>query len=95
MTENNFSIPYIVYESSEAKHERTVKRLITLLAVTIFLMFATNIFWMLIFCSYDYAGTDTETTVEAAYGTANYIGQDGDITYGTNNSENKDKDTNT
>lgn len=61
MTENNFSIPYIVYESSEAKHERTVKRLIILLAITIFLMFATNIFWMLIFCSYDYTGADTET----------------------------------
>ena len=88
MTENNFSIPYIVYESSEAKHERTTKRLIILLAITIFLMFATNIFWMLVFCSYDYVDTETttSTTVDAGNGVANYIGQDGDITYGEDNS---------
>ena len=46
-------------------------------------MFATNIIWVLEFCSYEY--TTEETTIEADSGTANYIGQDGDITYGENN----------
>jgi hypothetical protein len=48
-------------------------------------MFITNVFWIHEFCSYDYL--TEETTVDADCGTANYIGQDGDIVYGTNNSE--------
>lgn len=81
--ENNFSVPYIVLESSQANSERTIKRLIIALVITIVLMFATNVFWIYEFCSYDYM--TEETTVEADSGTANYIGQDGDITYGENN----------
>lgn len=81
--DNNFSIPYIVFESSQAKNERTIKRLIIALIITIILMFATNIFWIYEFCSYEYE--DVITTVESDSGTANYIGQDGDITYGENN----------
>ena len=90
---NNFSIPYIVYESSEAKHERTVKRLVILLIINILLTFVTNIFWILVFNSYEYEDTSTTTTVEAGNGTANFIGQDGDITYGKDNCQDEDKDT--
>ena len=78
------NIPYIVYESAEAKNERTIKRLIIALVISIVLMFATNIVWIIEFCSFDYSSE--ETTIEANDGTANYIGQDGDITYGTDNS---------
>ena len=86
MDSNNNNVPYIVYELSEAKNERTIKRLIIALVITIVLMFATNVFWIYEFCSYDYE--EEVTTVEAQdSGTANYIGQDGDITYGTDNSE--------
>lgn len=80
--ENN-SVPYIVFEGAEAKNERIIKRLIIALVITAALMFATNIFWIYEFCSFDY--TTEETTVETDSGTANYIGQDGDITYGKNN----------
>ena len=85
MTENTDNIPYIAYEIAEAKNERLIKRLIIALIITIILMFITNIFWIYEFCSYDYL--TEETTVDADCGTANYIGQDGDIVYGTNNSE--------
>ncbi len=78
------NIPYIAYESAEAKNERTIKRLIIALVISIVLMFATNIVWIIEFCSFDYSSE--ETTIEANDGTANYIGQDGDITYGTDNS---------
>lgn len=78
------NIPYIVYESAEAKNERTIKRLIIALVISIVLMFVTNIIWTIEFCSFDYSAE--ETTIEANDGTANYIGQDGDITYGTDNS---------
>lgn len=86
--ENNFNVPYIVFESAQANSERIIKRLIIALVITIVLMFATNIFWIYEFCSYDYE--DVTTTVEADSGTANYIGQDGDITYGENNGKETD-----
>jgi hypothetical protein len=87
----NMNVPYIVYESAEAKNERIIKRLIIALVITIVLMFATNIIWIIEFCSFDYNAE--ETTIEANDGTANYIGQDGDITYGTDNStEEKQKE---
>ena len=70
---SSINVPYIVYESTEARYERIIKRLIIALVVCIVLMFATNIFWIYEFCSYDYA--TEETTVEADSGTANYIGQ--------------------
>jgi len=82
----NMNVPYIVYESAEAKNERTIKRLIIALVITIVLMFATNIIWVIEFCSFDYE--ETATTVDAGGGTANFIGQDGDISYGTSDSEN-------
>lgn len=83
---DNNNVPYIVYESAEAKNERTIKRLIIALVISIILMFATNIIWIIEFCSFDYS--ETTTTVDAGGGTANYIGQDGDISYGTSDGEN-------
>lgn len=83
---NETSVPYIVYESAEAKSERTIKRLIIALIITVILMVATNIIWIIEFCSFDYE--KTTTTVDAGGGTANFIGQDGDISYGTSDGEN-------
>jgi hypothetical protein len=89
--DKNFSVPYIVFEGAEAKSERTIKRLIIALVITIALLFATNLVWLIEFFSYDYADEGTTTTVEADdSSTANYIGQDGDITYG---GENNGQDT--
>lgn len=85
---NVVMVPYIVYESAEAKSERTIKRLIIALVVTIILLFATNIIWVLEFFSFD--TIDTQTTVDGGSGIANYIGQDGDITYGEDYGENTD-----
>ena len=81
------TIPYIVYEGAEAKSERTVRRLIILLAITIALLFATNLAWIYVYTTYEYETTETTTTVEAAGGIANFIGKDGDIDNGKNNSQ--------
>lgn len=93
--DNNFNVPYIVFESAEAKSERIIKRLIIALVITIILMFATNLFWIHEFCSFDIVESEETTTLNAGAGTANYIGQDGDITYGINNSEEEDTNKNT
>lgn len=86
-------VPYIVYESAEAKHERTVKRLILALVLAICLLFLSNALWLNAWMQYDY--TDQTIDVDAESGTANYIGQDGDITNGTDNNKNTEKDKNT
>ena len=43
MNTNNTNVPYIVYESEAARHERTVKRMLVAFAVICLLMVETNI----------------------------------------------------
>lgn len=42
-------VPYIVYESEAARHERTVKRLITALLIAILLIVGSNLAWLYVF----------------------------------------------
>lgn len=73
-------VPYIVYESEAARHERTIKRLLIALVVAIALIFISNIAWLYFFNQFDYA---TESvTQELDSGNANYIGADGTINNG-------------
>lgn len=48
------NVPYIVYESEAARHERTVKRLLTALVITILLMVGTNMAWLWVWNQYDF-----------------------------------------
>ena len=57
-------VPYIVYESEAARHERTVKRLLVALLITIFLMVGTNMAWLYVFNQYDFTSTTTEITTD-------------------------------
>ena len=66
-------VPYIVYESEAARHERTVKRLLTALLLTILLMMATNMAWLYVWNQYDFSSE--EITVEGGdNANANYLG---------------------
>lgn len=76
-------VPYIVYESEAARHERTVKRLLTALLVTILLMVGTNMAWLYVFNQYDISSE--EYTIEGhENANANYLesGMDGVINNG-------------
>lgn len=46
-------VPYIVYEGAEARSERMIKRLIVALIISIALLFATNIIWLVHDSKYD------------------------------------------
>lgn len=87
--ENN--VPFAVFEGTQIRHERTVKRLIIALIIAIVLIFASNAIWLYAWCQYDYA--DTETTqseavdINADGGNANYFNDTGDIINGENNSQ--------
>ena len=88
--DNMAMIPYIVYESSEAKAERTVRRLVIALVLAVAMLFASNALWLHAWMQYDYA--DESVEIDAGSGTANYIGEDGDITNGEDNSAQEDTD---
>lgn len=73
---NPESVPYIVHEGAMARNERTVKRLIIALVVSIALLFVSNASWLYAWVSYDYVSS---VTIDGKEGVANYIGNDGDI----------------
>ena len=77
-------IPYIVYESEAARHERTVRRLVLALVVAIALIFISNVAWLWFFNQFDYE-TDT-ITQDTDAGDNSYIGNDGAIVNGTTDS---------
>lgn len=84
MEENN--VPYIVYEGTIARFERTIRRLIIVLAATILLLFASNALWIYEWNQYDYE----DVTVDSQDGgNANYIGASGVINNGEGNSKEK------
>lgn len=79
-------IPYIVYESEAARHERTVKRLVLALALAIVLIAISNIAWLWFFNQFDIE-SETVQLDSSNNGTASYIGQDGVINNGTSGSQ--------
>ena len=80
-------------EAAMARHESIIKRFIVVLIVTTSLLFASNIVWAYIYTKtmseYDYIETEEQLRVHISTeggGDANYIGNDGDILNGENNS---------
>lgn len=101
--EEKTSIPYIVYESEQARSERHIKRLILALMISVVLIFTSNALWLYAWLQYDYSSEATTTTthqidVDAEDGIANYIGNNGEIVNGkdysnqNNNEENNSKE---
>lgn len=82
MDEKN--IPYIVFESTTARMERSMKRLTIALIISIVAIFASNALWLYAWCQYDYSSSETSTVEIQADGNsnANFIGNDGDINSG-------------
>lgn len=52
-SKSNANVPYIVFEGECARHERTVKRLVTVIIITIVLLVASNMAWLYVFNQYD------------------------------------------
>lgn len=71
-------IPYIAFESEMARNERDKKRLLGICVLLIFLLVFSNLGWFY----YENQFEDTVITQENEDGYNNYIGDDGDITYG-------------
>lgn len=87
------TVPYYAHEGMLARNERTIKRLIVALIVSVIAMFATNAMWLYEWSQYEYESTESEIKVGGESGIANYIGNDGDITNGmdTGSKDSKNK----
>lgn len=83
-TTDDNAVPFIVYEGTVARFERTIKRLIILVGITILLLFASNAIWIYEWNQYDYADVDVNSEDG---GNANYIGANGYINNGKSTSE--------
>lgn len=81
-------VPYIVYESEAARHERTVKRLLTALLITILLMVGTNMAWLYVFNQYDFS-SESYVIEGADDSNANMLGNGASVN-GVINNERKD-----
>ena len=64
-------VPYIVYESEAARHERTIKRLVRALVLAILMIMVSNLAWLWVFNQYDF--TSESYTVEND-GNSNLLG---------------------
>ena len=84
-------IPYFVYEHTMARFERTIKRLIIVIIVSVVTLFASNMAWLYVWNLYDYESTNVVVDGESK-GNANYIGASGVI---NNNGEGGSKEANT
>lgn len=81
-------IPYIAYEGALARNERTIKRLIISLVLSVFLMFASNAIWLWAFSQYEYVD-ETTTTVQQDGKGQNVYGDNNNLNDGAKDSNNK------
>lgn len=79
-------VPFIVFEHTVARFERTIRRLILLIGITIVLLFATNAIWIYEWNQYDYSDVMVDSQDG---GNASYIGANGYINNGESTSKNK------
>ena len=86
------NVPYMVYEGTIARFERTVKRLVIVIVITVVSLFASNIAWLYAWNMYDYESTNIIVDGESN-GDANCIeaGVNGVINHGENNSAEESK----
>ena len=86
MEDCKMPVPYVVYESTAARFERTVKRLIMSLVISIIMLCISNLAWLYVWNSYDYESTQVMVDSENE-GNANYIGNSGVINNGEGHSQ--------
>lgn len=85
-------IPFYAYDLEVAKHERTVKRLVIIIIITIILLFASNMAWLWFFNQFDFESEEVTLNSQDA-GNASYMGGSGVIDNGRGESQNDKVDS--
>lgn len=82
-TENqNIVVPYAAHEIAIATSERHSRRLWIVILVLIGALIASNLAWIIYNSQFETVEESTVVEQENSNGDNNYIGNDGDITYG-------------
>lgn len=77
------TVPYVVFESAEARSERHIKRLIIALIFSILVGLITNLAWLYVWNQYDYQSESiTRTFVQDGQG-LNIIGDSNEVEHGS------------
>lgn len=76
---NPTSIPFIVYEAEQVRNEHRTKRLLTIIFILIFLLFATNVGWLIYESQFETVFVEQE--VDTGNGDA-FVAGNGDVNYG-------------
>ena len=65
------NVPYIVYEGTIARFERTIKRLIIAITAIVMMLFISNVAWLYVWNQYDFSTEeitiDTQDEGNTAY----------------------------
>lgn len=85
----NIDVPFVVYQATAARQERQIKRMWIVILFLIFSLIGTNLSWIIYNSQFEVVEETTETNItqENENGDNNYIGNNGDITYGEANNK--------
>lgn len=90
------SMSRIAFERMQAKDERNDRWRNIIILVLIILLVVTNAMWLIAWNQYDYVDSYDEIDIDSGdSGNANYIGNDGDIHNGSNQSYEAEEEQNT
>lgn len=87
---DNIIMSRIAFERMQAKDERNDRWRNITIVLLIILLVVTNAMWLVAWNQYDYV--EDYTQVDSGEGDINYIGNDGDINNGADNSKNTKQD---
>lgn len=92
---DNIIMSRYAFERMQAKDERNDYWRNVIILTLIILLVVTNAMWLVAWNQYDYVDGYYEVDMDTGEGgDANYIGNDGDISYGTDNSSQTDTEQN-
>lgn len=80
--EKIMTVPYIAHQSAVARQERQMRRMWIVILVLICALIGTNLAWIIYNSQFEVVEESIMVEQENDNGDNNYIGNDGDITYG-------------
>jgi uncharacterized protein (DUF1501 family) len=80
--EKIMTVPYIAHQSAVARQERQMRRMWIVILVLIGALIGTNLAWIIYNSQFEVVEESITVEQENDDGDNNYIGNDGDITYG-------------
>lgn len=82
-------VPYIIFESAQSRLDRVNRRSWIVTIILIVLLFATNSAWLYYEKQFDVVTETTTVTQTNSDGSNNFIGNDGEISNGNTDSNEK------